>query len=197
MTVSITYAATYDEAAHVTFWDKVDYIGVDAYVPLTIPTIPAWTTWCGPGPRRPSTNTSRTFTAGKSVVEYYKALSEQYGKKMIFTEVGYRSLDGTNKDPGVWGGNNPITDQLEQRDAYEALFKVMTTYGGQWLDGAFLWSYHPFENPEIGGYSTKRLHDAGQARQFDRDHSLFEPHPRHRADAQRHGRRRQARRRLS
>ena len=31
----ITYAATYDEAAHVTFWDKVDYIGIDAYVPLT------------------------------------------------------------------------------------------------------------------------------------------------------------------
>ena len=117
----------------------------------------------------------KNIYGGKSVIEYYKALSEQYGKKMIFTEVGYRSLDGTNKDPGASGGNDPITDQLEQRDAYEALFKVMTTYGGQWLDGAFLWSYHPFENPEIGGYSTKRLHDAGQTRQFDRDHSLFSP----------------------
>ena len=147
----ITYAATYDEAAHVTFWDKVDYIGVDAYVPLTYSNDPSVDDMVRAWTETPVNEYIKNIYGGKSVVEYYKALSEQYGKKMIFTEVGYRSLDGTNKDPGAWGGNNPITDQLEQRDAYEALFKVMTTYGGQWLDGAFLWSYHPFENPESAG----------------------------------------------
>jgi serralysin len=146
----VTYAATYDEAKHVSFWDKVDYIGVDAYVPLTYSNAPtvdemvrAWT-------ETPASDWVRQIYDGKSVIEYYKALSEQYGKKMIFTEVGYRSLDGTNKDPGAWS-NGGTVDQQEQRDAYEALFKVMTTYGGQWLDGAFLWSYHPFENPESAG----------------------------------------------
>ncbi|WP_210497298.1 glycoside hydrolase family 113 [Microvirga antarctica] len=149
----ITYAATYDEAKSVSFWDKVDLIGVDAYVPLTTSNAPtvdqlvkAWT-------ETPVNDYVKTIYQGKSVVETYQALSEQYGKKILFTEVGYRSLDGTNKDPGVWSGNGTV-DQQEQTDAYEALFKVMTTYGGQWLDGAFLWSYHPFEHPTDAGIHT-------------------------------------------
>nr|WP_244627528.1 hypothetical protein [Microvirga tunisiensis] len=73
-------------------------------------------------------------------------ISEQYGKKVIFTEVGYKSMDGANKDPGVFGGSGTY-DPQEQVDCYEALYKVMENYGGQWLAGSFLWSYYSFENP--------------------------------------------------
>lgn len=147
----VTYASTYDEVTQVSFWDQVDYIGVDAYLPLSTsnsPTIDqmvdAWT--------QPHFNPwiRDTLYGGKSAIDYYSSLSEQYGKKVIFTEVGYRSRDGSNKDPGVWADGGTV-DYQEQQDAYTALFKVMTTYGGQWLDGAFLWSYHPFENPEAHG----------------------------------------------
>ena len=44
--------------------------------------------------------------------------------------------------------------QQEQKDCYEALFKVMKDFGGQWLDGAFPWSYHPFEDPVAYGVQT-------------------------------------------
>ncbi|PVE26327.1 hypothetical protein DC522_00780 [Microvirga sp. KLBC 81] len=153
----VTYAATYWTVKDVGFWDKVDYIGVDAYYPLapkhapddTSPYNPtvdemvaAWT--------QPHFNpwVRDTLLGGKSVVEYYKALSEQYGKKVIFTEVGYRSLDGTTTDPGVFGGSQDAPpDFQEQVDAYTALFKVMENYGGQWLAGSFIWSYYSFENP--------------------------------------------------
>ena len=52
-----------------------------------------------------------TLHGGKSAVDYYKALSEHYGKQVVFTEVGYKSLDGANTDPGVFGGsrNQPIS----------------------------------------------------------------------------------------
>jgi Ca2+-binding RTX toxin-like protein len=143
----VTYAATYDTVQKVGFWDKVDYIGVDAYIPSSTvnnPTVDqivdAWV--------KPHFNPwiRDTLHGGKSVVDYYKALSEKYGKKVIFTEVGYKSMDGANKDPGVFGGSGTY-DPQEQVDCYEALFKVMENYGGQWLAGSFLWSYYSFENP--------------------------------------------------
>jgi Ca2+-binding RTX toxin-like protein len=143
----VTYAATYDTVKDVGFWDKVDYIGVDAYIPSSTvndPTVDqivdAWV--------KPHFNSwiRDTLHGGKSVVDYYKALSEQYGKKVIFTEVGYKSMDGANKDPGVFGGAGTY-DPQEQVDCYEALFRVMENYGGQWLAGSFLWSYYSFENP--------------------------------------------------
>lgn len=143
----ITYAATYGTVKDVGFWDQVDYIGVDAYIPSSTvndPTVDqivdAWT--------KPHFNPwiRDTLHGGKSVVEYYKALSEQYGKKVIFTEVGYKSMDGANKDPGVFGGSGTY-DPQEQVDCYTALYKVMENYGGQWLAGSFLWSYYSFENP--------------------------------------------------
>jgi serralysin len=154
----VTYAATYVTVQKVGFWDKVDFIGVDACIPMTPsheqpqngpympynPTIDemvdAWT--------KPHFNpwVRDTLHGSKSVVEYYKALSEQYGKKVIFTEVGYKSFDGASVDPGVFGATGPV-DFQEQVDCYEALYKVMENYGGRWLAGSFLWSYYSFENP--------------------------------------------------
>ncbi|WP_262296214.1 glycoside hydrolase family 113 [Microvirga sesbaniae] len=145
----VTYAATYDTVQKVGFWDKVDFIGVDAYIPSSTvndPTVDqivdAWV--------KPHFNPwiRDTLHGGKSVVDTYKALSEQYGKQVIFTEVGYKSMDGANKDPGVFGGSGTY-DPQEQVDCYEALFKVMENYGGRWLAGSFLWSYYSFENPMV------------------------------------------------
>jgi Ca2+-binding RTX toxin-like protein len=147
----VTYASTYDEVAQVSFWDLVDYIGVDAYIPLVVNNTNPTVEQLVNGWIQPSTNGwVNQIYGGKSAIEFYKNLSEQYGKKVIFTEVGYRSRDGNAMDPGVWTDGGTV-DHQEQQDAYTALFKVMTTHGGQWLDGAFLWSYHPFENPEAHG----------------------------------------------
>ncbi|RDI55130.1 glycoside hydrolase family 113 [Microvirga subterranea] len=145
----VTYAATYDEVVKVGFWDKVDFIGVDAYIPssrIDNPTVgqivdawvkPHFDSWI-----------RDDLYGGKSVVDYYKSLSERYGKQVIFTEVGYRSKDGANKDPGWFGGDGTY-DPQEQVDCYTALFNVMENYGGQWLAGAFLWSYYSFGNPMV------------------------------------------------
>ncbi|MEZ0171933.1 hypothetical protein [Microvirga sp. TS319] len=146
-TGKITYAATYWTVKTVGFWDKVDYIGVDAYYPMSTvndPTVDqmveAWT--------KPHSNPwiRDTLLGGKSIVDYYKALSDHYGKQVIFTEVGFRSMDGANKDPGVFGSGGTY-DPQEQVDCYAALYKVMENYGGRWLAGSFLWSYYSFEHP--------------------------------------------------
>ncbi|WP_279306464.1 glycoside hydrolase family 113 [Microvirga solisilvae] len=135
----ITYAATDEEAMDIQFWDHVDYIGVDAYFSMTNsnnPTVQELIdSWI-----KPATNwNSQQVYGTTSVVDTWKNLSEQWGKKVIFTEIGYGSYDGVNKSPGWIAGST--VDLQEQKDAYEALYHVMKNYGGQWLDGAFLWSY--------------------------------------------------------
>ncbi|MBF9231767.1 glycoside hydrolase family 113 [Microvirga alba] len=145
----VTYAATDEEAKVVQFWDKVDYIGVDAYFSMTDsnnPTVDELVaSWIG----KPTTGSSREIYGDTSVIDTWKNLSEQWGRKVIFTEIGYGSYDGVNKSPGWLVGNT--ADNQEQKDCYEALFKVMTTYGGQWLDGALLWSYQAFAHPGPDG----------------------------------------------
>ncbi|WP_112662288.1 glycoside hydrolase family 113 [Microvirga flavescens] len=143
---AVTYAATDEEALEVQFWDKLDYIGVDAYFSMTDkndPTVDELVdSWI-----KPSTVwAAKNVYGDKSVIDTWKDLSELWNKKVIFTEIGYGSYDGVNKSPG-WIVSD-VVDVGEQRDCYEALFKVMTTYGGQWLDGAFLWSYQTFAHPE-------------------------------------------------
>ncbi|WP_165820067.1 hypothetical protein [Microvirga sp. KLBC 81] len=144
----VTYSSTYEEVTKVGFWDAVDNIGVNPYIPLSTSNTPtvdqmvdAWI--------QPHFNSwiRDTLYQGKSAIEYYKALSDQYGKQVIFTEVGYRSMDGANKDPGLHGGSGTV-DYQEQADAYTALYKVMENYGGRWLGGSFLWSYYPYASKQ-------------------------------------------------
>lgn len=143
----VTYASTYDEVTKVGFWGAVDNIGVNPYIPLSTSNTPtvdemvrAWV--------EPSFNSwLKSLYGNQSAINYYKSLSEQYGKQVIFTEVGYRSMDGANKDPGLHGGSG-IVDYQEQADAYTALYKVMENYGGRWLGGSFLWSYYPYASKQ-------------------------------------------------
>jgi hypothetical protein len=139
----LTYAAIDQEATKIQFWDKLDYIGVDAYFPMTSSNTPTVAelvdAWIKPSPIWWTNNLHN----GLSTVDFYKTLSEQWGKKVIFTEIGYGSYDGSNKDPGTGVGSNTV-DHQEQVDLYNALYQVMENHGGQWLDGAFLWQYHPF-----------------------------------------------------
>jgi len=144
----ITYAATDEEALKIKFWDKVDYIGVDAYFNMTNGTNPSLQTlidaWI-----KPSTVDASVAIYGQTpVIETWKKLSEQWGKKVIFTEIGYASYDGVNRTPGSDDTKDSVLDTQEQEDCYKALFHVMENYGGQWLDGAFTWSYQTTLDPE-------------------------------------------------
>jgi Ca2+-binding RTX toxin-like protein len=142
-----TYAATYSEAPKVRFWSIVDKIGVNPYVPL------AQTNTATVDEMKKALNETHfnswvaNLYQGKSVVDYYKSLSEQYGKQVFFTEIGYRSLDGGTKDPGVFGSGGTV-DYQEQADAYRALFEVMEESGGQWFAGLSSFAFYPYANKQ-------------------------------------------------
>ena len=60
---------------------------------------------------------------------------------LMFSEVGYRSADGANREPWAWWGDATV-DLQEQVDCYEAL--LSTLWAEDWWAGAFWW-------PSYGG----------------------------------------------
>jgi len=133
----LTYASNYDNYVNVMFWDYVDYIGIDAYFELTNDNdssleelIAAW-------------------NGHADDVEEWWA-SNYPDKEILFTEIGYRSIDGANARPWDWWSDGEV-DLEEQAMCYEAFFE--TAWKRSWLKGVFWWAWEAY--PDQGGpYDT-------------------------------------------
>jgi Ca2+-binding RTX toxin-like protein len=148
----LTYSAATDEALKVSFWDQVDIIGVNTYPPLTSSATPtvremidAWTEI----PYNPYYAAAFDY---KSPAEFLHSLSETYGKQVLMTEAGFRSMDGTAMRPGSWTVSAPA-DTAEQADAYNAFFQVWSAHGGSWMKGVELWQWDLNGKYNETGYS--------------------------------------------
>lgn len=109
----------------VRFWDALDYIGVDAYVPLT-------------DSSNPDPSVEQLVSAWRTAyVGDLFALHRQWGKPVLFTELGYQSRVGTAATP--WGGATGPIDQGPQQRAYEAAFQALA--GIPWFSGIYWWDW--------------------------------------------------------
>ena len=134
----LTYAAGRDLDS-VPFWDAVDLIGVDAYMPLS---------------EMPTTDVEALRRTWESVLHEAAALSAKYDRKILFTEAGFTSQRGTTTDPSNWR-ISPTTDQAEQAAGYESLLE---TFSGQpWWAGVFWWVWitPPFSEAEPFDFSPR------------------------------------------
>jgi Ca2+-binding RTX toxin-like protein len=148
----LTYSAATDEASKVSFWDQLDTIGVNTYPPLTssnTPTVQDLVHAWSEVPINPYWAAALEY---KSPVDFLHALSEQYSKPVLMTEVGYRSIDGTAIAPGSWTSNGTPNNSA-QADAYNAFFQVWTAHGGSWLKGVELWQWDLNNQYNSNGYS--------------------------------------------
>lgn len=131
----LTYAANHGSEDAVKWWDAVDFIGIDAYYPLTACKDPT-----------PAELKEAWMSRSKSIKSWRD--SHWPAMTVVFTEVGYRSADGANRAPwdysSIWG-----LDLQEQADCYEALFS--TLWNQTWWAGAFLWNWET--DPLAGGPS--------------------------------------------
>ncbi len=130
----LTYAANAtfpaDEFTSVSFWDQLDLIGLDGYFTLTDQTNPtlaqliaAW----------------RSNRYGEDLVAAVQNFADSRQKPVIFTEIGYKSTDGTNREPWNFGLTGAL-DTAEQRDCYEAAFTVWSQQSS-WMKGFFWWAW--------------------------------------------------------
>jgi len=128
----ITYASDWTNYKYIEWWDSVDYVGIDAYFLLTL------------------FKSNPTVEELKSAWNNHANEIEQWistqNKPVIFTEIGYRSGDGTAMAPSNYWSNMPI-DLQEQSDCYEAAFQ--TLWGRNWFYGFYWWTW--IHDPNKGG----------------------------------------------
>ncbi|MBN1354359.1 MAG: glycoside hydrolase TIM-barrel-like domain-containing protein, partial [Candidatus Omnitrophica bacterium] len=134
----ITYSANWSEYKYVPFWDMTDIIGIDAYFPLTDKNDPT---------------EEELVAAWNRVADGIEIWlkDSNLNKEIIFTELGYVSSDGTNKQP--WATLTNPEDQKEQADALNAAFTVLTARS--WFKGLYLWQYFPQERWSPLGFSIR------------------------------------------
>ena len=115
----LIYAANQGEEVNVTWWDAVDAIGVDAYYPLTQTNQPTL---------------AQLKAAWAPIASQLGQLSRRWGRPIVFPEIGYRSIDGTNQAPYDYQMTGSV-DLQEQADCYQAVFETLT--GQDWWRGVF------------------------------------------------------------
>jgi len=138
----ITYAANWDEYEVVSFWSEVDYIGIDAYFPLTDKNNP------------PLAELIAAWENHANTLEKWLETSK-LNKPVIFTEIGYDTVEGCNKHP--WRVlptlATHVESQEEQAHCLESLLTVLSKRS--WFRGLYWWNYFP--RPDIGplGYTLR------------------------------------------
>jgi glycosyl hydrolase family 113 len=136
----LTYAAATDEASKVSFWDELDTIGVNTYPPLAVTGEPTVAKLVDAWNEVPANPYWATAFDHQSPIDFLQSLSAQYGKQILMTEAGYRSIDAGSTITGSWTTTGPIDLQL-QADAYAAFLQVIATHGGSWLQGVEFWQW--------------------------------------------------------
>jgi len=132
----IIYASNWDNYQNIPFWNKLDYIGINSYFPLSENKTPevydmllSWETYCAE----------------------IEALSKLHDKKIVFTEYGYKSIDYTALTP--WDPDKSGNVNLRaQQNAYEALYQRF--WGKEWFAGGFLWKWYSHHETS-GGADNK------------------------------------------
>jgi len=135
----LTYAANWDEFKRVPFWNELDYIGIDAYFPLTAKKTP----------------TIEEFEAGwqPHKIEIQKT-QKKFNTPVLFTEYGYRSIDFTGKKPWDSKRITGSINLLAQKNGLQAIHNQF--WKEDWFAGGFIWKWF-HKHIEVGGENNNRF----------------------------------------
>ena len=125
----ITYAANwYHEFEKITFWDDLDYIGIQAYFPLVKNKYPS---------------VKQISKGWDKHIPDIKSIYKKYNRKVLFTEMGYKSTADSAIKPWEWIDYSAKEDKPAstetQANCYEAFFK--TVWEKKWLAGVHIWQW--------------------------------------------------------
>ena len=126
-TGKLTYAANWhQEYEQIDFWNELDYIGVQAYFPLTEQACP----------------TTQEIAAGwvPHLIKL-EEIHDRFNRQIVFTEMGYRSSASAAIKPWEWAENSSVLDHSyspeTQLNCYDAFFNMV--WRQDWFAGAHLW----------------------------------------------------------
>ena len=133
---ALLYSANWDHYEHVSFWERLDAIGVTGYFELT-------------GDRAAGVDAlAAGWVAPRDALLAFAAAR---GLPLWLTEVGYPSVDGGAVAPWDYTRGGPV-DVEEQRRAYAALARA---WAGRALAGLFVWEWSGEGGPRDRGYTPR------------------------------------------
>ncbi len=119
----LVYAASWDEARKVPFWDALDVVGVNLYVPVTA---------------RNNAHRFEILRGWQPWLERIQLLHKLTRRDILLTEIGYRSVDGAGMHPYDFSSSS-VLDLEEQADLYWAALQA--TGDKPWIRGIFWWNW--------------------------------------------------------
>ncbi|WP_124981821.1 glycoside hydrolase family 113 [Nonlabens xiamenensis] len=133
----LTYAGNWDSYKKIDFWSALDYIGVDAYFPIS------------------SEKTPEVDTVNQHWSKWKKelrSLSRKHNKKILFAEYGYISADYAGQEPWKNAGEDRAVNEQAQQILLEGLYNNI--WDEEWFAGGFLWKHHA-EKSRRRGYEKR------------------------------------------
>ncbi|MDP1625142.1 MAG: hypothetical protein Q8L64_05215 [bacterium] len=134
----VTYSANWghgqtyvNEFEYIKFWDALDFIGISAYFPH---------------PNSDGSASSLVESWRRIDQNQISALQSTYNKPVLFSEVGFKSMDGAHQQPWDSGRYAPYNGWAQQQ-AYEGLFQYWNTRS--YFSGLMIWDWH--SDPNHGG----------------------------------------------
>lgn len=149
----LTYAANfYQEYQDVTFWDDLDFIGIQGYFPLT---------------ENENPSLAELLVGWEKHVKVLEQFSTQYGKPIVFTEIGYKSTRDAAIRPWEWPSDRgevlaSDTSFVTQSTCFEALFQTFSDK--DWMEGFFVWKWHSEHYARSAEYEAQRLERVAHSR---------------------------------
>lgn len=135
----LTYAANWDEYKRVPFWADLDFIGIDAYFPVSDAKTPSVADF------------EKGWQPHKNGIIQ---LHNQYQKPVLFTEYGYRSVDFSGKKPWDSTRVQGNVNHTAQTNGLQAIYNQF--WKEEWFAGGFVWKWFHKHN-EVGGLENNRF----------------------------------------
>lgn len=135
----ITYAENWDTYDKFPHWALLDFIGIDAYFPLSEEKTPT---------------VAHLLEKWEPIKTQIKQLSVETKKPVLFTEYGYRSIDFTALRP--WDSSREL-NALNFEAQQHALEAIHTAFWNEdWFAGGFLWKWF-HKHKQSGGKLDSRF----------------------------------------
>ena len=133
----LSYAANWwKEVEAIPDWRIFDFIGVNAYYPLSESADPS---------------TAEMVAGWQEPLAVLETLSKRHDRPVLFLEAGYRAVVGAAAKPWEQGGGGASDPALQAR-AYEALLAAIAEK--RWIEGVYWWKWFTdFESRESDDYS--------------------------------------------
>jgi hypothetical protein len=136
----LTYSANWDDVDDTVILGELDVIGINAFYPLA---------------EREGARLPALLEGGRRVAEKVRALAARWGKPILFTEIGYKTVPDPAVKPWIWPEDikDVKLDELAQAEAYAGLLAPLVDEPS--FLGFFVWRLYAdpddtSQEPEFG-----------------------------------------------